>query len=212
MDREIIYYYQRGIASYVIAQKYNVSNGYVRKLLTKHGVKLRGHDITNKVSAQKRTPEENKAITRKAAQANKGSEHTLRHRSRLAITRELNPTIDPTYEKPLVDLCKKLGVEVVPQKAFSKFNVDLYLPKEDVVIEIFGGGFHNKKDAVELFNNKLAYLSKMSVPVVIVWADKLTYNPRSVLVVSQQAKRKITIISGDGSPSTRGLSDLVSHN
>lgn len=212
MDREIIYYYQRGIASYLIAQKYNVSNSYVRKLLTKHGIKLRGHDITNKVSAQRRTPEENKAITKKAAQANRGSEHTLRHRSRVAITREKHPTIDPTYEQPLVDLCRKLGVQVVPQKAFSKFNVDLYLPKENVVIEIFGGGFHNKPDAVELFNNKLAYLSKQGIPIVIVWADKLTYNPKNVLVISQSAKRKVTIINGDGNPTTRGLSDLVGHD
>jgi very-short-patch-repair endonuclease len=212
MDREIIYYYQRGIASYLIAKKFGVSNGYVRNLLKKKGIKLRGHDITNKVSAQKRTPEENKAITRKAALANKGSEHTLRHRSRLAISREENPTIDPTYEQPLVDLCKKTGVAVIPQKAFSKFNVDLYLPKEDVVIEIFGGGFHNKKDAVELFNNKLAYLSKIGTPVVIVWSDKLTYNPKNVLAIAKTAKRKITIINGDGSATTRGLGDLVSHD
>ena len=136
----------------------------------------------------------------------------MRHRSRLAITREQNPTIDPTYEKPLVDLCKRTGVAVVPQKAFSKFNVDLYLPKENVVIEIFGGGIHNKPDAVELFNNKLAYLSKMGIPIVIVWSDKLTYNPKNVLAIARAAKAKVTIINGDGTPTTRGLRDLVGHN
>lgn len=163
------------------------------------------------MSAQNRTPEENHAITRKASAANRGSEHTLLHRSRLAIAREKNPTIDPVYEKPLVDMCRATGVAVVPQKAFSKFNVDLYLPRENVVIEIFGGGFHNKKEAIDLFNNKIKYLSNKKVPVLIVWADKLTYSPQNVITIAQMVKKPLTIINGDGSPTTRGLSDIL-HN
>lgn len=209
MDKQIIYYYQRGVASYLIAKKLGISNSQVRRLLEKHGIKLRGHDITNKVAAQKRTPEENKAITKAAAQANKDSEHTLLHRSRLAIARERNPLIDPVYEQPLVDLCRKMGVAVVPQKAFNKFNVDLYLPSENVVIEVFGGNFHNKPEAVELFNNKIRYLSSNSIPVVVVWADKLTYNPQNVLTIAQSAKKKLMIINGDGTPTLRGLGDIL---
>ncbi len=209
MDKQIIYYYQRGVASYLIAKKYKVPNSYIRRLLKKNGIPLRGHDITNKVSAQKRTPEENREITRKASEANVGSEHTIRHRTRLAITREQNPTIDPVYEQPLVDLCKKHGIRVIPQKAFGKFNVDLYLPTENVVIELFGGNFHNKKEAVEMFNNKIKHLSRKQVPVLVVWSDKLTYNPQNVLTIAQTAKRKLTIINGDGTPTTKGLSDIV---
>ncbi len=209
MDKQIIYYYQRGVASYLIAKKLGISNRKVRETLTKNGIKLRGHDITNKVAAEKRTPEENKAITKKAAQANKGSEHTLLHRSRLAIARERNPLIDPVYEQPLVDLCKKRGVSIIPQKAFNKFNVDLYLPKENVVIEIFGGNFHNKQDAVDLFNNKIKYLSKNLVPVVVVWADKLTFSPENVLAASMQSTKKLAVINGDGTPTLRGLRDII---
>lgn len=208
MDKQIIYYYQRGIASYLIAKKFGVSNTYIRNLLTKSGIKLRGHKITNKMSAQRRTPEENKAITEAASEANRGSVHTQTHRVRLALAREKNPTIDPVYEQPLVNLCRKMGVKVIPQKAFNKFNVDLYLPKENVVIEIFGGGFHNKQSAVDLFNNKLAYLSKKGVPIVIVWADKLTYSPEDVLKVASFPQAPLTIINGDGTPTTRGLSFL----
>lgn len=209
MDKQIIYYYQRGVASYLIAKKVGLSNNKVREILTRNGIKLRGHDITNKVSAKKRTPEENQAITKKAAQANKGSEHTLLHRSRLAIARERNPLIDPVYEQPLVDLSKKRGVDIIPQKAFNKFNVDLYLPKENVVIEIFGGNFHNKADAVDLFNNKIKYLSKLMIPVVVVWSDKLTYSPEKVLAISREAKKKLTVINGDGTPTLRGLKDII---
>ena len=140
MDKQIIYYYKRGVASYLIAKKFGVSNGYVRNLLESQGIKLRGHSVTNKISAKKRTPEENHAITKAASRANRGSTHTLRHRSKLALSRQKSPTIDPIYEQPLVDLCKKRGIEIIPQKAFNKFNVDLYLVKENVVIEIFGGG------------------------------------------------------------------------
>lgn len=208
MDRQIIHYYQRGVASYLIAQKFGVSNNYVRGLLEKRGIALRGHDITNKVSAAKRTPEENTEITRKAAEANKDSVHTQRHRIKLALSRQRNPQVDPVYELPLVNLCRTISVEVIPQKAFNKFNVDLYLPKENVVIEIFGGGFHNKQDAVDLFNNKMKYLSSKNIPVVIVWADKLTYSPENVLKVSQKAKTPLTIINGDGSATTRGLSSV----
>jgi len=209
MDNQIIYYYRRGVASYLIAQKFGVSNTYVRNLLKKKGIPLRGHNTTNKISAAKRTPEENKAITQKAAEANLGSVHKPTHRAKLALSREQNPIIDPVYEKPLVNTCKKLGVAVIPQKAFDKYNVDLYLPGENVVIEIFGGGFHNKKDAIELFNNKMRYLSKKQIPVVIVWTDKLTYNPENVLIISQNAKKKLTIINGDGTPTTRGLNDII---
>ena len=209
MDNQIIHYYRRGVASYLIAKKFGVSNTYIRNLLKKRGIPLRGHNITNKVSASRRTPEENRAITQKAAEANLGSVHTATHRAKLAIARQLNPTIDPVYEKPLVDLCKKRGIAIIPQKAFFKFNVDLYLVKENVVIEIFGGGFHNKKQAVDLFNNKIAYLSRKKVPVVIVWADKLTYSPEDVLAIAQKATKKLTIINGDGTPTTRGLNDIL---
>lgn len=207
MDKEIVYYYKRGIASYLIAKKLGVSNTYVRTILKKNGVKLRGHNKTNKMSAARRTDAENKAITKAASKANRGSTHTLRHRSRLAMSRQLKPTIDPKYEKPLIDYGKSKGIKIIPQKAFQKFNVDLYLVKENVVIEIFGGGFHNKQEAVDMFNNKLKYLSKNKIPVVIVWAEELTYNPKDVLRVCIKAKG-LTIITGDGKPSRRGLSDI----
>lgn len=208
MDKQIIYYYQRGVASYLIAKKFGVSNNYVRGLLARNGIKLRGHEITNKVSAAKRTPEENAAITRKASEANLGSTHTERHRIKLALARQRKPTIDPIYEQPLINLCRKMSVEVIPQKAFNKFNVDLYLPNENVVIEIFGGNFHNKDSAVEQFNNKIKYLSSKQVFVLVVWADKLTYSPPSVLTVAQLVTQPLTIISGDGTPTMRGLGEI----
>lgn len=209
MDKQIVYYYQRGVASYVIAQHFGISNTKVRSILKKSGIQLRGHEVTNKMSARRRTPEENKAITQKAAEANLGSVHTATHRARLALARQLKPTIDPVYEQPLVDVCRKMGIQVIPQKAFDKFNVDLYLPFENVVIEIFGGGFHNKKEAVDLFQNKMRYLSKNKVPVLIVWSDRLTYSPENVLRVAMKAKGTLTIINGDGTPTTRGLSDII---
>jgi very-short-patch-repair endonuclease len=161
------------------------------------------------MSADKRTPEENRVITKAASRANKGSEHTVRHRSRLAISREKNPKIDPVYEQPLIDICNKLGIKNVPQKAFYKFNVDLYLTDDDVVIEIFGGGFHNKKDAVEMFKNKMSYLSKKKIPVVVVWSDKITYDPKKVLAVARNVESLLTVINGDGTPTTRGLKDIT---
>lgn len=208
-DRQMVHLYQRGIASYVIAKKFGVSNSYVRGLLKKSGVKLRGHGVTNKMSARRRSPAQNKRITEAASEANRGSKHTMLHRSRLALSREKNPTIDPTYERPLVNLCREMGVKVIPQKAFSKFNVDLYLPESNVVIEIFGGGFHNKKDAIDLFNNKMLYLSTKKIPVVIVWSDKLTFSPETVLDISLSAKEQITIINGDGTPTDRGRRDIA---
>lgn len=212
MDRQIIYYYQRGAASYLIAKKFGVSNNYVRRLLENNGIRLRGHDITNKVSAAKRTPEENLAITKAASEANKDSVHTERHRVKLALSREKNPIIDPVYEKPLVDLCRTISLPVVPQKAFGKFNVDLYLPSLNVVIEVFGGGFHNKQDAIDMFNNKIKHLSNKQVLVLVVWADKLTYSPKDVLAVAQKCTEMLTIINGDGTYTRRGLSDIVLNN
>lgn len=209
MNREIIYYYKRGAPSYLIAKKFGVSNNYVRTLLEKAGIALRGHDITNKVSAAKRTPEENLEITRKASEANKDSVHTQTHRVRLALAREKNPTIDPVYEQPLVDLCRTMSIRVIPQKAFNKFNVDLYLPSEDVIIELFGGNFHNKKDAITQFNNKIKHLSKKQVQVLVVWADKGTFSPPDVLMVAQTFKEKLKIINGDGSETTKGLEFIL---
>lgn len=209
MDKQIIYYYGRGVASYLIAKKLGISNTKVRDTLKKHGIKLRSHDITNKVSAARRTPEENRQITKKAAEANLGSTHSALHRVRLASSRQKNPTIDPVYELPLVQLCQKRGIEVIPQKAFYKYNVDLFLPAANVVIEIFGGGFHNKPQAVKLFNNKMQYLSSKNVPVVIVWADKITYSPQAVLEVALRASGRLVVIDGAGISTTRGLGDII---
>lgn len=210
MERQILYYYQRGVASYLIAKKLGISNTKVRTLLAKKGIKVRGHNITNKVSAQRRTPAENKAITQKATEANIGSTHTNLHRVRLAAARQKNPTIDPVYEAPLVEECKKRNILVIPQKSFYKYNVDLYIPEKNVVIEIFGGNFHNKPYAVELFQNKLEYLSSKNVPVVVVWADKLNYWPDRVLTVALKAKAPLTIIDGSGAASTKGQSSMMS--
>lgn len=208
MDRQIIYYYQRGVASYLIAKKFGVSNNYVRNLLKKRGIALRGHEITNKMSAAQRSDEENREITRKASEANKDSVHTNRHRAKLALARERNPAIDPVYELPLINACRKMSVSVVPQKAFNKFNVDLYLPEKNVVIEIFGGGFHNKKDAVEQFNNKMKYLSNKKVPVLVVWSDQATYSPENILKVAQSMTEPLVIINGDGTLTDRGRKDI----
>lgn len=209
MDRQILYYYQHGVASYLIAKKLGISNTQVRATLKRHGVKIRSHDITNKVSAEKRSPAENKAITAKATEKNTGNVQSRLHRVRLAYARQKTPTIDPVYEQPLVDLCKKLGISVIPQKAFERFNVDLYLQEQNVVVEIFGGGFHNKKEAVEMFNNKMKYLSSKKVPVLVVWADKLLYNPQAVLKVAMGAKGRLTVIDGSGVQTTRGLGDII---
>jgi very-short-patch-repair endonuclease len=209
MERQIIYYYNRGVASYAIAKKFKVSNTYVRKLLIKNNIKLRGHNVTNKMSAQRRTPEENREITKKASEANLGSVHTATHRVKLALAREKNPKIDPVYEQPLIDFCKKSGIKVIPQKAFDKFSVDLYIPEKNVVVEIFGGGFHNKKQAIELFNNKIAFLSRKKIPVLIVWADKLNFTPEKILdVVINMPRLSLWMITGDGAPTSRGLNDI----
>jgi very-short-patch-repair endonuclease len=204
-NRQIIYYYQRGVASYLIAKKLGISNTKVRAILKKHNVSLRSHDVTNKVSAAKRTPAENRAITKKASETNLGSIHSNLHRVRLAASRQKNPKIDPVYELPLLRACQELSIIAIPQKSFYKYNVDLYLPKENVVIEIFGGNFHNKPDAVILFENKIKYLSSKRVPVVVVWADKLTYSPQAVLEVAMRATDRLTIIDGTGTLTTRGV-------
>lgn len=212
MDKQIIYYYKRGIASYLIAKKFNVSNSYIRDMLKKHGIKVRGHGITNKMSARKRTPEENRRITEAASSANRGSTHSTIHRARLALSRQKNPKIDETYERPLVNVCKRLSIEVIPQKAFYKYNVDLYFVQENVVVEIFGGGFHNKPDAVKMFNNKIKYLSKKQIPVVIVWADKLTYEPQKIINVIKNLSNDLTIVNGDGTATQRGIGDIIINN
>lgn len=209
IDKQIIYYYQRGVASYLIAKKFGVSNSYVRSLLERRGIKLRGHDVTNQMSANRRTPEENRKITQAASESNKGSVHTELHRVKLALSRERNPAIDPVYEKPLLQYFKKRGVDIIPQKAFNKYNVDLYIPSKDVVVEIFGGGFHNKPDAVELFHNKQRYLSKKKVPLVIIWTDKLTFSPEKVFDAVMKYDHDLTVMNGDGTPTTRGLGSII---
>lgn len=208
MEKEIIYYYRRGVASYLIAKKFRISNSQVRNILKKNNIKIRSHNVTNQMSADRRTPEENKKITKKASESNLGSIHSPSHRFNLAKSREKHPTIDPVYEQPLVDLCKRSNIEIIPQKAFGKFNVDLYLKRQNVVIEIFGGGFHNKKEAVDMFNNKIKYLQAQKTPVLVVWADKLTYNPSAVLEATQGLKNGLKIITGEGKPSIRGLKDI----
>ena len=209
-DRQIIYYYQRGVASYLIAKKLGVSNNYIRSVLKRHKIKIRSPKVANRMTASKRTPEENRRITAKAAEANLGSIHSASHRNKLALSRQKKPTIDPVYEKPLVDLCKKSGIEVIPQKAFGRFNVDLYFPQKNTVIEIFGGGFHNKQAAVDTFNHKMLYLSKKKVPVLVVWAEKSTYNPQKVLEIGLKVKEPLVVINGDGSSTKRGVKDITS--
>lgn len=210
IDKEAIYYYQRGVASYLIAKKLGVSNTKIRAILVKHGIKLRDHEITNTISAKKRSPSENHAITKKAAEANLGSVHSSVHRTKLAASRQNNPKIDPVYELPLVQECSLRSIVVIPQKSFYKYNVDLYLPKENVVIEIFGGNFHNKPQAVKLFKNKMAYLSMKKIPVVVVWADKINFDPSAVLDVAVNSGIPLTIIEGDGSMTNRGYSLIMS--
>lgn len=157
--------YLAGESENALAKAYGVDRGVIRRRLLKHGVEIRGYSAANILKASRETPEERQANSAAAHAAVKGMKHTWEQLCRRAQGKEGTQGNRSEAELLLEKWLIERGVQVIPQQAIGKYNVDL--GTYPVAVEIFGGGWHFYKNHIERFN----YLFDQGWNIVIVYVN-----------------------------------------
>lgn len=137
---EIIPRYLAGESTVELGKAFGVSRDLIRKRLIEFSVPLRGPADANRLMMTNRTPEENARNTEAAHIAARGRKHSIEERSKMAQSREANPSNIGPNEILLFSMLSARGTDVIPQKAVGPYNCDL--AAFPVAVEVWGGYFH----------------------------------------------------------------------
>lgn len=114
-------------------------------------------------------------------------------------------------ESVLADWLRERGLNVIPQKAIGKYNVDLAVQVPPIAVELFGGGWHAYGSHRERFAPRVEHILNAGWAMVIIWLDARRY-PLSVacadyiVTLTQEISRQESprcqyrVILGDGQP------------
>ena len=83
------------------------------------------------------------------------------------------------WDWSLLDILKNF-TDVVPQKAAGRYNVDFYLPKYDMCIDLFGGNWHASAKHFRTFDRRNKYLIDNYNSVIVIWVRKDNFNPSKI--------------------------------
>lgn len=166
---EVAERYLAGESENAIAEAFGVSRNVIAARLRAAGVARRTLTQANRLSMEARTPEENRANTRAAHDAVRGTKQSAEHRAKIAATREERQTHVSEHELRLAELLGQRGLDVRPQAAVGPYNVDL--ATGTVAVEVFGGGWHAYGAHRKRTPQRLRHILDAGWNLVIVWAS-----------------------------------------
>jgi very-short-patch-repair endonuclease len=223
IDRDInniIDRYNAGESEQSIAKSYQVSRAVIRRRLLQSEVVIRNIKEANKLFSSQLTPAQKRAKTVKAHDAIRGKRQSEQHRAKIArfyeTTRGGNVSVS---ENQIEEALQKRGVDVTPQKAIGRYNIDLALNVNSIALEIFGGGWHGYGRHATRFNERSEYLFDRGWTLIVVWVDlRRGFDPiviadyaislSEVLSHDPTARCKHYVIRGDGKPTTFGSNNI----
>lgn len=168
MPADLLAMYNSGLWKNEIASKIGISEGAVGKYLSYLGVPL----ADNKSQATKRIHERggknwSKAVTYSAHNAVKGMKRTEESLIQRANTLESIGRFGSTMERVLFDMLAERGICAIPQKAFSKYNIDLMVG--NVAVEITGR--NRKPQDIPEIKKKIKLLLDSGFSMIWLWAN-----------------------------------------
>lgn len=201
--------YLTGASINQLSKKHECSRRTIERRLIAHGVVLRSISEANKRHSDSLSEEEKKRKTEAAHIAARGLKHDIKSLESRALSREKNPTLSK-YEIMLCEELKSRGVNFIPQKAYSKYNVDFALLDHKIIIEIFGG-WHDSEKAIKSFENKSELLFNDGWDIVVCWSAGV-FDPKRVcdyaVNLDTGNKGRHYVIRGNARPSKIGLNKI----
>lgn len=211
--------YTSGESEKAIADSLIVSRQVIRRILQNTGTKIRGIHEANTLMMSQRTPEEHRRNTARANTSVRGIPQTYELSCKLAKSRQRNMTAHICKsEQIVIDALRNCGIDVTPQKAVGRYNIDIAIEKFSIAVEIFGGNWHAYGRHAARFRKRFDFLLDCGWLPIIIW-DCATYPLTSGAVEyiisvyerlsrGEPIRRQEHVIRGDGNPTGIGQSQL----
>jgi very-short-patch-repair endonuclease len=159
--------YLAGESELAISLALGVSRAVVKRTLDSAGVTRRSQSDAMRTRLAKMTPAERSELAKNAHDAVRGSKRTQEQLEKRARGVERNKGNVSEAESLVASAFEARGYGVVQQKAFGVYNVDIYVPSLNLVVEVLGGAWHSNKP----HRRRLTYLTGLGLNLVAVWVD-----------------------------------------
>lgn len=166
---EIVRLYLSGESTFSLAERFGVSRGGIRSVLTKAGVALRTGTEREKLKWSRMTPAQRRNQIKNAHRSTKGRTKTLTHQINEAKTRcrKVAPV-----ETELAYLLRSRGWVVDQQTPIGPYNVDISLEGFSIAVELEWGW--PMADWRPRFSKRLKYLLDQGWAVLYVIGTRIT--------------------------------------
>lgn len=135
---EAIRRYREGEAAIHLAQEFGIGYKRFMNLLIREGIQPRTTRENLSIMYARMTPEQRRSIVAKANAAKRGRPASLLTLERAALTRERTMVSAGRYDLLLALWLTQRGVELTPQMALGRYNVDIAVHEPRVIVEVLG--------------------------------------------------------------------------
>ncbi len=161
--------YLAGETEQGLAKNLNVSRSVISRILFEGGVTRRTASESMYLRMSQTSPEERIRLTDAAHAAVRGVPQSEEQVAKVALTRETKHVNVSALEKQLAAMLA--GIDITPQKAVGRYNVDLALTESRIAVEVFGGNWHASGDHAGRFRKRCDYLINAGWLPVIMWVS-----------------------------------------
>jgi very-short-patch-repair endonuclease len=217
---EVVRRYKAGNSELAISQALGHSRSAIRRRLIEAGISVRSGSEAGKIRMRRMSPEQRAALADAAHAAVRGVPQSEEYRCKLALANEHRERVASPNERTLAEWLRARRLEVTPQKAVGRYNVDIALAESRIAVEIFGGNWHAGGAHARRYRPRLDYLMDRGWHPVIVWVTtnyRLAYPVAEQIIALHEARsygesfgRQEHVIRGDGYMAT--VAQVKPHN
>ena len=216
-SKKIITMFNDGNSVKKIAEEFMVARNVIVRVLKKNNIAPRNRSESMFLRMAQASPEERKEFARKANAAAKGRKCSIEERCKRAKTRE---DIKYAYRGEILaaEMFNKAGIDTVLQKACGPYNIDIFITKYSIAVEIFGGRWHCSGRHAERFRKRFDYIINSKIIPVVVWVVKdFPFDQSAVekiIAIGEESRhnesvwRAEHVLRGDGQACTIGKGQL----
>lgn len=216
----IVERYISGESENSIAKSFFVARNVIRRIIADAGIAPRNSIIANRLMMATRSKADHIKNTIAAHNAIRGVPQPEERQRKKALTIQGRwEQFASEGERHLIAILREKGVEVTPQKACGRYNIDIALNEFPIAVEVFGGGWHHRGTHAARFRERFDYLINAGWIPVIVWECKRNWPigdraAEYIISLAERLRRGETVgrqehvIRGDGKPSSVGKSNL----
>lgn len=166
---DLLVMYNSGLWKNEIATRIGISENTIGKYLSFLGVPIAENASQAAKCVHERGGKEwSKSVSNSAHRAVKGLKRTDESLIQRANTLESIGRFGSSAERILFDMLVARGVNPIPQKAFSKYNIDIMVG--NVAVEVTGRG--RKLKDIPVIKEKIKLLLNSGYSMIWVWANK----------------------------------------